>query len=54
MGVVGFELALPNVDRMAGYRLSGGMEAMGAQNRAWATVSTGRCLTLVVAGSLPR
>ena len=36
------------------YRFSGGMFLMAAANCAWAAGSTGLCLILVLAGSLPR
>lgn len=36
------------------YRFSGGMVLISAANCAWVTGSTGLCLTLVLAGSLPR
>ena len=36
------------------YRRSGAMARIGAEKRAWAAGSTGRCLTLVLAGSFPR
>ncbi|WHZ13369.1 MAG: hypothetical protein OJF52_000201 [Nitrospira sp.] len=36
------------------YRCSGGIVLIGAENEAWAAASTGRCLTTVLAGSLPR
>jgi hypothetical protein len=38
----------------ARYRFSGGMFLMAAANCAWAAGSTGLCLILVLAGSLPR
>ncbi len=36
------------------YRSSGGIVRMSSENLAWATGSTGRYLTLVLAGSMPR
>ena len=41
-------------DRFVYYRFSGGMVLIWVANCAWATGSTGLCLTLVLAGSLPR
>jgi len=36
------------------HRFSGGIDIISAANRAWACGSTGLCLTLMLAGSLPR
>jgi hypothetical protein len=36
------------------YRFSGGIALIAAEKCAWAAASTGLCLTLVLAGSLPR
>ena len=36
------------------YRFSGGMVLIAAENRACTAGSTGLCMTLVLAGSLPR
>jgi hypothetical protein len=40
--------------RYSSYRFSGGMILIAVENNACAAVSTGMCLTLVLAGSLPR
>jgi hypothetical protein len=37
-----------------GYRFSGGMFFIADENNAWTAASTGRCLILSLAGSLPR
>ena len=41
-------------NRFVYYRFSGGIVLTSAANCAWATGSIGLCLTLVLAGSLPR
>jgi hypothetical protein len=47
-------MALLAVIKFGRYRFSGGMFLIPAANRAWASGSTGLCLTPVLGGSLPR
>jgi hypothetical protein len=48
------EVAGDEKRQVRGHRFSGGIDLIPAANRAWVSGSTGRCLTLVLAGSFPR